>query len=380
MIESLSNRKDYPCLKNNCYLNQASLGLIGETAASAMHHFLSDTARHGNLNMSDADETAFLDATRLKIGRLLNAQPDNIAVVSSASEILSQLPFLIKPRKNKKIVLVETDFPAITRPWIAYSERKSLKLIFVKEQIAENLTDQIIKNLDETTAVVCVSFVQFSSGTRLNILKLRNATKRLGIRLVVDITQAAGVIPISLESWEADLVICSGYKWLGGHGGVAFAIFSADLLNFQPPWIGWFGGENPFELDATRLLLAKTAAKYTQSTMSYISVIGLNAAIDNLLNIGIEKIYRHSNSLATILASRLEGLDWKSLHKFDNLEYSPHIISLNSSKVDIKKKFAELSKNGIICGIRNGRLRISIAHYNNQIDIETLIKQLQHFS
>ena len=44
----------------------------------------------------------------------------------------------------------------------------------------ENLTDQIIKNLDEETAAVCVSFIQFSSGTQLNIAKLRTATKSVG--------------------------------------------------------------------------------------------------------------------------------------------------------------------------------------------------------
>ena len=83
--------------------------------------------------------------------------------------------------------------------------------------------------------------------------------------------------------------MCSGYKWLGGHGGIAFAIFSTELLEIQPPWIGWFGAEKPFKMDAEGLSLAKTAAKYTQSTLSYISVVGLDAAIDHLLAIGIEK-------------------------------------------------------------------------------------------
>ena len=101
MIESLSDRKDYPCLKNFSYLNQASLGLIGEPAVFAMQKFLNETARHGNLNMSDSDEATFLNSLRLKIARLFKAQVEHIAIISSASEILSQLPSLIDPKKRR---------------------------------------------------------------------------------------------------------------------------------------------------------------------------------------------------------------------------------------------------------------------------------------
>ena len=61
MIPSISNRRNYPCLKTQSYLNQSSLGLIGEPAVSVMHSFLGKSARHGNLRMSDAEETVFFN-------------------------------------------------------------------------------------------------------------------------------------------------------------------------------------------------------------------------------------------------------------------------------------------------------------------------------
>jgi cysteine desulfurase / selenocysteine lyase len=56
MAPSLSDRSDYPSLGEATYLNQASLGLMGQPAAAAMHTFIDNVARHGNLFMSDADE------------------------------------------------------------------------------------------------------------------------------------------------------------------------------------------------------------------------------------------------------------------------------------------------------------------------------------
>ena len=59
IIQSISSRLDYPCFRTISYLNQASLGLMGEPAVTAMHHFLDETDRHVNLKISDAEEAVF---------------------------------------------------------------------------------------------------------------------------------------------------------------------------------------------------------------------------------------------------------------------------------------------------------------------------------
>ena len=186
-------------------------------------------------------------------------------------------------------------------------------------------------------------------------------------------TQAAGAITINTREWSTDILVCSGYKWLGGHGGIAFGWLSSELLKKDPPTIGWFSNENPFDMEATKLNLSKTAAKYTQSTISYISVVGLKTAIQQLLDIKVLSIMKHSDKLAEILFSMLEDSDWKSFRPTTSKEFSSHIISLTHPCADtVKSTFEQLSKKGLICGIRNGRLRISISHYNNSTDIKYL--------
>ena len=88
----LSKRQDSRCLKTHSYLNQASLGLTGEVAVSAMHTFLDETARHGNLKMSDAAEANFLHPLRSRIACLVGSEEKNVAILSSSSEVLSQVP------------------------------------------------------------------------------------------------------------------------------------------------------------------------------------------------------------------------------------------------------------------------------------------------
>ncbi len=118
MIPSPFNRLDYPSLRQSVYLNQASLGLIGQPAVTAMHTFIDDVARHGNLYMSDGDEVGYCETLRERVARLLHCDSAQVAIVAGASEILGQLPLLLQPRLNSTILAVSSDFPAITRPWL----------------------------------------------------------------------------------------------------------------------------------------------------------------------------------------------------------------------------------------------------------------------
>ena len=100
-----------------------------------------------------------------------------------------------------------------------------------------------------------------------------------------------------MRKWNADLLVCSGYKWLGGHGGIAFAIFSDALLSTVPLLAGLVE-RTSLDTNAKQLLLSKTAARYTSLTLSYISTLGFNVALDELLNPGVEQIKDHSSELA----------------------------------------------------------------------------------
>ena len=134
MITALSDRSHYSSLKQCVYLNQASLGLIGQPAVTAMQAFLDKVGRHGNMKMSDRDEVAFFSLLREAAAALLNCRPERLAILSSAGEILSQLPYLFRLPAGSRVLAVSSDFPAITRPWIAYAADNDFALHFVDEQ------------------------------------------------------------------------------------------------------------------------------------------------------------------------------------------------------------------------------------------------------
>jgi selenocysteine lyase/cysteine desulfurase len=377
MISSLSNRSQYNSLDNAIYLNQASLGLVGQPAVSAMHAYLDEIGRHGNMNLTDAEEVALFNPLRENAAALMNCRTEQLAIMSSAGEMLSQLPYLFSLPAGRKIIAVSSDFPAITRPWIAYAESHDIELQFVDEQSDVDLTESLIENIDERTVVVAVSYVQFSTGTFVDIRRLREATRKVGAYLVIDVTQAAGAVPIDAKGWDADIVVCSGYKWLGGQGGVGVAVVALKFLQQTPPAPGWMGAPDPFDMQATKLPLAKDARRFTQSTMSYISMTGLVVSLGELLVMGAENIQAHSQSLARLLGEELKLTDWTPFRAIDDKTASAHIVALENPAAQIEHTLKALRAENIVCSSRNSRIRVSIAHFNNESDIRTLAKVLQ---
>jgi len=375
-MTALIPRSEFASLAECVYLNQASLGLLAEPVVEAMHRFLDDVGRHGNLHLTDADEARFFDQLREQAARLFRTDSARIAIVSSASELLGQIPLLAAPLERRKILAVATDFPALTRPWLRLAASGGCRMYFVADDPATDLTDDLIAALDRDTAWVAVSCVQYATGSRIDVVRLRQAAREVGARLVVDATQAAGALAIDAGRWDADVVVASGYKWLGGHGGVALAVMAPHWLERVPPLPGWMGAPDPFAFDATRLLLADDARRYTQSTMSYVSIAALGASLDQLLGVGETNIEAHARALAEILVERARARGWRAFREISDPAASPHIVSLTQPGQDLAARQRALLDAKVVCSARGGRVRVSLAPYNDESDLDALIAAL----
>lgn len=376
MTRALFDRSDYPVLRDAVYLNQASLGLIGTPAVDAMHDLLDRVARHGNVYMSDDDEMGFLDALRGPAAELFQIHAGQVTITASASELLGQAPFLLAPEPDSTVLLVGTDFPAITRPWLRLAERGGCRVAFVDEDRERDLTDDLIYRLDGNVSAVAVGWIQYATGTVIDVPRLRAATREVGAALVLDITQGAGALPTPLGEWGADIAVSSGYKWLGGHGGVALGAVSAEVASRVPPLPGWMGAGEAFDFDATSVRFAPDARRFTQSTMSYVSVAGLAVSLEQILGAGLERIETHASVLQRRLIDRAVSRGWEPFRQSSDPGASAHIVTLGHPDHPAAPVVAGLRDSGVVCSARLDRVRVSIAPYNDDSDIDALLAAL----
>lgn len=376
MTAALSDRSQYPTLTHFHYMNQASLGLVGGGPVATMHRFLDDVARHGNVHMSDEEESGFLDGLRGAASTLLGVDPAKVAVTAGASELLGQAPGLLRPPRGSEVVVVATDFPAITRPWLRLADHGGCRVRFVDDDPASDLTSDLIAAIGDDTAVVAVATTQYATGSRIDVDRLTAAIRGTGVRLVLDITQDAGAMRAAPSTWEADLVACSGYKWLGGHGGAALGVVAPVTLGEAPPLPGWMGAIDPFDFDASRADYAPDARRFTLSTMSYVSVVGLTESIDELASLDIARVEEHSDALARHLVSSVASSGWIPFRELDDPAAGSHIVSLGHAELDAARAARSARSAGVVCGARLGRIRVSLAHYNDETDVDALVSFL----
>jgi len=380
-MDALIARDRYEALSHCVYLNQASLGLIPRDSVEAMTRFLLDVAQHGNVRMSDEAEARVLDDLRAAAASLLDAPERSIAIIGGASEGLGQLAATLATR-SAEVILVPTDFPSVTYPWLGAQNRLGTTIRWVEDRPDKDLTTALIEAITHSTSVVCVSAVQYATGTALDVGAVVRRAHQVGAKVVVDVTQLAGAAPVSMREWSADALVCSGYKWLSGHGGVAILAVSDDIVAITPTVVGWKGTEAPFDFDATTLELAEDARRFELSTMAYCSAVGLRNSLALLTDTGIVAIGAHSRLLAAELVDRVEPLGWIPFRPQGTSGASGHILSLRHASLSaVRVQAALAAEHGVIVSSRGGGIRISLHGYNDSTDVSVIgdaLEKLAH--
>ena len=375
-MASLIDRREYAALAQCRYLNQASLGLIPRVSVEASVRFLTDIAQHGNLRLTDQAEAEVLDRLRAAAAGLLGAPIGSVAVVGGAGEGLGQLAGMLSS-PDGQVILVRTDFPSVTYPWLAARERSGMRIRWVDDVPTEDLTRALLDAITERTSVMCVGAVQFATGSRVDVSSLVAGAHRAGARVVVDVTQMAGAVPVTMRAWGADALVCSGYKWLSAPGGAALLAVNEDLAAQVPALVGWKGSATPFDLRPDVLALAGDARRFELSTMSYSAAAALLRSIELLQGVGVASIGEHAARLATLLVEQVASLGWTPYRPLGDPSASAHIVSLRHAAATVEVVQAALAnEHRIVTSSRGGGIRVSLHAYNSEEDVTALARAL----
>jgi len=370
----LVKQSDFPASQKMTYLNAASVALMYSQAAEAAIDWQKDLAENGTLNFDEEAEVRIFEDLRFAAAKLIEAKSSDIAVGSSATELLSSLAWATLPTKEEVIVGTEASFPSTIYPWQRVSRyvgcevrlAKADKLGFIDE-------GELLDLIDERTAIVTVSHVEYKTGQVYDLEAISKKAHYHGGLLIVDATQSAGQIPINVQKMNADAIVASGYKWLCGPFGSAFLYLAPGLQNrLDPGIVGWRSHKDIWDLRADRLEYPNSAKRFEPSTMAYGSVIGLSKAIDFLTSIGIEKIYSHNLSLVDVLVTELKSRGGSILLK-DAVSRHSSILSVDFPTEDSEGIVRLLNNENVIVSFRE-HVRISPHIYNNENDIGKLIE------
>lgn len=376
-MSSIVDEADFPAAGACSYLDAANIALMYTGAESTIVDWQRDVAAGGSLTFDDRAEAEVFDRLHAAAARLFGTQPTDIAVGSSATELLSSLAWAVAPASGTNVVGTDVVFPSTIYPWRRVANHTGAELRLARGRDGRVSPEDIIRLIDRRTAVVCISHVEYGSGQRFDLTRLAEAAHGHGALLVVDATQSAGAIPIDAPGAGIDAIVCAGYKWLCGPFGAAVMYLAPPLhTELEPGLVGFRSHEDMWDLRADRLTHPPTARRFEFSTMAYGCALGLARSIEFLLGVGVERIHEHNQLLADRLVEGLSGLGVGVGSALGDAGRSS-IVTARVEGRDGSEIERALKQRAVVASSRGDALRFSPHLYNDGTDIDRALECLQ---
>lgn len=365
-------REHFPIFKNTVYINSCSYAALSVEVEAAFLKYLKDRHEVGADWIEWCDR---LERVRALFAELLNANTDEIAITTSASASLSAISSSLDlTGKRKKIVTTDLAFPTEAHAWHAL-KKHGAEVVHVKETDGMIDLDDLEKIVDGNTLLVAVPLVCYRNGALADIPAIRDVARRNGAMILVDAYQGVGAVPIDAKEWDVDFVVGGSLKYLLSTAGVGFLYVRNDLISkSQPTQTGWFAQEDIHAMLIHDNIPARNARRFEQGTPSVPNLYAVEAGLKLVLEIGVKNIRRHVAELNERLKAGINELGGKLMSPKDS---EKHGAMITVASTDEYALVAALAERNIVVSCRDGNLRISAHFYNNDADIDAVIKALK---
>ncbi|RMC36362.1 cysteine desulfurase [Paracoccus alkanivorans] len=263
-------------------------------------HFLSNLA------------TENYERVRAIIARFLNApREDEVIFTSGGTEGINLVSYgWAAPRlqPGDEIVLSVLEHHANIVPWHFLRERQGVVLKWVEPEPDGSLPPaKVLEAVGPRTRLIAVTHMSNVTGTIVDVGAIARGTD---VPVLVDGSQAAVHMPVDLSALGVDFYCITGHKLYGPSGSGAIWI-RAERQAEMRPFMG--GGDMIRTVARDEVTYADPPLRFEAGTPGIVNQIGLGAALEYMMDIGMENIAAHERVLRDHARARLRELNWLSV-------------------------------------------------------------------
>jgi len=263
-------------------------------------HFLSNLA------------TDKYEAVRGIVARFLGVpDEEEIVFTSGTTEAINLVAYgWAMPRfePGDEVVLSVMEHHANIVPWHFLRERQGAVLKWVEPEADGALDPQkVLDAIGPRTKLVAVTHMSNVLGTVVDVQAICAGARARGVPVLVDGSQAAVHMPLSLPEIGCDFYAITGHKLYGPSGSGAIWI-ARDRMTEMRPFMG--GGDMIREVHRDRVIYNDPPMKFEAGTPGIVQQIGMGVALEYLMALGMENVAAHEAGLRDYARARLAGLNW----------------------------------------------------------------------
>jgi cysteine desulfurase/selenocysteine lyase len=395
-------RKDFPIFertirdgKRLVYLDSGATSQKPNSVIEAESNFyrMHNAAVHRGAHQLAEEATDAYEDARETVAKFLSGSVDEIIFTKGATESLNLLAYAFSNgdsdnrfnvKSTDRIVVTEMEHHANLIPWQQLTKRSGAELKWFEvtpdgRLDLSNLAEIITPN----TKVVALTHQSNVLGTVNPLSAIVARAHEVGAVVVLDACQSAPHMPVNVKELDVDFLTFSGHKAVGPTGiGVLWG--RASLLKDLPPFL--FGGSMIETVTMTDATWAPSPRRHEAGVPNMAQAVGLAAALDYLMHIGMDNIYKHEQELGGYLLKRLQEIpdlklvgplvmdDRGAVASFTLGDIHPHDLGqyLDSQGIAVRTghhcAWPLTRKLGV-----QATTRASLYLYNDEADVDALI-------
>ena len=299
-------RQDTPGCERVAHFNNAGAALPPRCVLDAQVGHLRREAEIGGYEAAD-EAAERVEAVYASLARLLGCGADELALAPNATLAWDMAFYGLPMGRGDRILTSRAEYGSNYLAFLQVAARTGAVVEAVPDDAAGQLSvDALRETLDERVRVIAVSHVPTSGGLVQPAAAIGAVARAAGVPFVLDACQSAGQLPLDVEALGCDVLTATGRKYLRGPRGVGFLYVRRALLDhLEPAFVDvraarWVAPDR-YELRAD-------ARRFETWERSPAATLGLGAAVDYALDLGVEAIEGRVRELAAELRRGLEAL------------------------------------------------------------------------
>jgi selenocysteine lyase/cysteine desulfurase len=370
-----SQRALFDIPREVCFLNAASWSPLPLATQEAGRAAVGRKGRPWTIAPEFAGEQH--ERARKAAARLINAEPDDVALISSISYGVATVGKMLALPRGSRVLVLQDDHSSPVLEWMGRAEEAGVTVETIAQPADGDWTGAILAAIERPGAppvsLASISCVHWSDGCLVDLDQVGAALRRADAKLLVDATQAVGAMPMDVKQIDPDFLMFPTYKWTLGPYGRAFLYVAKRQqggipLEQTPSGRRAIAAERMPYLNDTRYV--DNARRFDMGERDHF--IGLEMAA-----IGMELVGGWGAALTErlrFLTDRLAaGLADTDVAIMPRDKRAPHLLCLAMPQGIPAELPARLAAENCHVALRLGRLRISPHGYNDEQDVDRFV-------
>ncbi len=393
-------RREFPALSQTVnghplvYLDSAATSQKPRAVLSTLEHYYQhDNANvHRGIHELSRRATIAYEEARAKVAAWINApEADELVWTRGTTEAINLVATawgLDNVGEGDEILISTLEHHSNIIPWQLLARRTGAQIRYLEiDEQGRLILDDLGSLLSGRTKVVALGHVSNALGTVNPIKQIASAAHEVGALVVIDGAQGAVHTEVDVQDLGVDCYAFSGHKMCGPTGiGALWA--RKDLLEAMSPYQG--GGEMIHFVGRDESTWAKVPHKFEAGTPNIAGAIGMGAAVDFLLEVGMEAIAAHERDLLLYALDQVGSIPGIRIYGPESVDEHSAVVSFTLGDAHPHDISTILDSEGI--AVRAGHhcaqlvmkhfgvaatARASFYLYNTTDDVDRLVEGLE---